>query len=666
MSDVFISYARSDQAKARAVAEALRAEGFGVWLDDQLPTHRAYRTVIEEELRAAAAVVVLWSQAAAESSWVCAEADQALAMNKLVQATTDGVLPPMPFNQIQCAHLKGWRGANDHAEWRKALASVQALAGEARSKGRQAPAMPAAAKSGRSPGLGWLLAGGAAGLVLAGVAAAFLWLRPGAQAPSTATKVAVLPFRALGSNAAESSFAAALADEVSGELSDHALSTKASDASPAAEREAALEKMGAAFAVSGTVRTENGHLRVRAFLEDLDSRTVVWSRDFEEPLEREGFLRAEVGNSVLETVYSALQTLGQPGVRLDPQTLSLFLRGTFGSATALTPFAFAESRRAFEEVVKRQPRFGLGHSQLALSLANPRNAATPAQRAYVRSEAEAGIRISPHTAAPSYDALFHLARIETPGDLSAAEDILLRGIKADPDSPFLWMRLCDVALGAGRMAQAVDQCGRAGSLRASNGPIAWRMAQTAYYGGDIDLARQDFKSVVDRHPGYFQGQRQRLDFEAITGDPAIALAILNDPDQRPVILSPVALDAIRSFLEARQAKSGASRAVAASRLKSAYLSGKLAADAFVLYSGTLGYADDAFEALHSVEAEPAASGLLLHPALAGLRRDPRFWREAARVGLITYWRKRGIWPDFCSAPGETFDCQAAARRAQPA
>jgi adenylate cyclase len=55
MSDVFISYARSTEAQARAIGESLRALGFGVWRDDEIPAHRAYADVIEERLAAAKA-----------------------------------------------------------------------------------------------------------------------------------------------------------------------------------------------------------------------------------------------------------------------------------------------------------------------------------------------------------------------------------------------------------------------------------------------------------------------------------------------------------------------------------------------------------------------------------------------------------------------------------
>src|SRR3954468_7404072 len=110
MTDVFVSYARSDEPQAERVADALKADGYRVWRDDELPAHRAYADVIEERLKSAKAVVVLWSAESAKSQWVRAEADAARSAGTLVQATLDGTIPPMPFNQIQCADLSEWNG----------------------------------------------------------------------------------------------------------------------------------------------------------------------------------------------------------------------------------------------------------------------------------------------------------------------------------------------------------------------------------------------------------------------------------------------------------------------------------------------------------------------------------------------------------------------------
>lgn len=128
MADVFISFARADEQAVARIAKAIAAEGFEVWWDAELPAHRDYADVIEEEVAAARAVLVLWSEAAARSQWVRAEADAARNMGKLVQASLDNRLPPMPFNQIQAASLAGWRGEADHPGWRKIRRSLAALA----------------------------------------------------------------------------------------------------------------------------------------------------------------------------------------------------------------------------------------------------------------------------------------------------------------------------------------------------------------------------------------------------------------------------------------------------------------------------------------------------------------------------------------------------------
>jgi adenylate cyclase len=141
MAHLFISYARPEETRAAQVADCLRADGFEVWRDDELPAHRAYADVIEERIKSAAAVIVLWSAEAAKSHWVRAEADTARAAQTLVQASLDGTIPPMPFSQIQCADLKSWSGKRNDAGWRKLVGSVTALAG---SRGQEENARAAA------------------------------------------------------------------------------------------------------------------------------------------------------------------------------------------------------------------------------------------------------------------------------------------------------------------------------------------------------------------------------------------------------------------------------------------------------------------------------------------------------------------------------------------
>ncbi len=134
MTDVFISYSRSIEPQAARIAGALTALGYDTWRDDQLPAHKAYTDVTEEKLRAAKAVLVIWTVEAVKSQWVRAEAEVARLAGTLVQMSLDGAVPPLPFNQIQCADMKGWEGEEAAPGWRKVLASIADLTGGAEAK----------------------------------------------------------------------------------------------------------------------------------------------------------------------------------------------------------------------------------------------------------------------------------------------------------------------------------------------------------------------------------------------------------------------------------------------------------------------------------------------------------------------------------------------------
>ena len=75
MADVVICYAPDNQASARQLADAIRAEGWTVWYDES-PAAGSAGGVTEQILNAKAAVVV-WSASAVASEWVRADANVA-------------------------------------------------------------------------------------------------------------------------------------------------------------------------------------------------------------------------------------------------------------------------------------------------------------------------------------------------------------------------------------------------------------------------------------------------------------------------------------------------------------------------------------------------------------------------------------------------------------
>lgn len=145
MVDVFISYSRHDKDAVARLAQKVEAEGYDVWWDAELPPHKSYGDVITEKIGSAKAAIVVWSETAAQSEWVRAEADVARNQKKLIQTALGDIIPPLPFNQIQFADIGDWQGEDDHTGWRKVMASLKDLCGEREGGGAAAVTAAAAA-----------------------------------------------------------------------------------------------------------------------------------------------------------------------------------------------------------------------------------------------------------------------------------------------------------------------------------------------------------------------------------------------------------------------------------------------------------------------------------------------------------------------------------------
>ena len=84
MSDIFISYASEDRDRAKALAEALKAQGWSVWWDPDIPAGGTFDDVIEEALGKAKCTIVLWSRHSVGSRWVRTEAAEGAERGILV------------------------------------------------------------------------------------------------------------------------------------------------------------------------------------------------------------------------------------------------------------------------------------------------------------------------------------------------------------------------------------------------------------------------------------------------------------------------------------------------------------------------------------------------------------------------------------------------------
>jgi hypothetical protein len=109
MTDVFISYARKDEAIAERLAEALEKLGWSAWWDRRIRTGGRFDRVIEEAIKNAKAVIVMWSEHAVESDWVRGEAYFAVEHRKnFMPVRIDPVILPRRFLTIHTVDITSW------------------------------------------------------------------------------------------------------------------------------------------------------------------------------------------------------------------------------------------------------------------------------------------------------------------------------------------------------------------------------------------------------------------------------------------------------------------------------------------------------------------------------------------------------------------------------
>jgi TIR domain len=89
VADIFISYSKQQPEPTREVAAYLGSQGYSVWWDADLTSGEDFGHVIDRELDAAKAVIVIWTKGSIASKWVRAEARHADRDGKLIPLRTE-------------------------------------------------------------------------------------------------------------------------------------------------------------------------------------------------------------------------------------------------------------------------------------------------------------------------------------------------------------------------------------------------------------------------------------------------------------------------------------------------------------------------------------------------------------------------------------------------
>ncbi|HET7577589.1 MAG TPA: TIR domain-containing protein [Sphingomicrobium sp.] len=146
MARIFLSYAREDNDAAKQLAEDVGGAGHEVWWDQHIQGGSRFSRAIDQALKDAEAVVVLWSETSVESAWVQDEAAEGRDSGRLVPVLLDTCKPPLGFRQFQSVDMSRWRGG-DSAELTALLDAIATTAAPAKTEQKESAAQKHAAAS---------------------------------------------------------------------------------------------------------------------------------------------------------------------------------------------------------------------------------------------------------------------------------------------------------------------------------------------------------------------------------------------------------------------------------------------------------------------------------------------------------------------------------------
>ena len=397
MAELFISYARPDEAAADRFSKALVKAGFEVWRDNQLPATRTYAEVIEERLADAKAVLVLWSKDAAKSQWVRAEADYARNAGTLVQASLDGTPPPLPFNQIRFADMKGATSLEGSESWGVILESLAGLIGTASAKTKK---------------------------------------------PARGVSICVLPFQNMSGDAEQDYFSDGISEDITTDLSKvSALQVIARNTAFQFKGQAidvgdVARQLGVSHILEGSVRKSGNRVRITAQLIDGSTGGHVWAERYDRDLTDIFAIQDELS----EAIVAALK------VKLLPQEKEAIERRGTANVEAYNLYLMARQFwitgnygdvrrdqivvRTTQRAIELDPNYAKAWALLAIAQTSLRYHHGLEGNDGLAA-AETALEIDPSIAEAYSVRARHLAE---KADFDGAKAIIERGLALDPDS----------------------------------------------------------------------------------------------------------------------------------------------------------------------------------------------------------------------------------------
>jgi len=524
-----------------------------------------------------------------------------------------------------------------------------------------------------------IVAGALSALVM--VAAATYRFYVGTAKPATIS-VAVLPFDALnGGGQAQgyaTSISAALVDRI-GEIPLAVLSPTRSFEYSGSSKARAYKELPSTFIIDGTVRSDNGTLRVTVHLDNRESGETLYSQTFEAPEDDALGLtqRAAAGTTDLMRTLSMIDPRKPDQARQMMAFWAAFRNGDMNTGYELA-----------RELAEDSPDRGELQVNLALTAAYSVPAVPLAQRRERFEVAKAAVERASRTV-PREPLLFLARNAQTPpADWAEREAVLRQGMRIDSGNSYILDELGGDLMWAGRLREARPYL--AGAAAHDRGSI-WKtfglladLRLLREWKGASDLVQRDRQLAtrpmeigiltyaafaIAADSGQFDAARQMLD--SPTGQ------LIEPPDvpqlNHAILAARVNEDAAAIAHATAQCRRPENEPLQWMLCILFFAETKQNDDAFALAArvfpdlrgATLAERENTwFAAMDMVNLQGFSMPVLFDLRTRPMRADPRFIDVAERLGLVSYWRTNGP-PDFCTTESAAPICVALSSESNP-
>ena len=276
MADVFVSYARSDKARVAPLVAAIEANGWTVWWDPEISPGQEFDRQIAQELKAATAVLVVWTPHSVESRWVRGEAREGAERGILVPIRFERADLPIDVRTLHTTDFDDW-GEDSHSPQAQEVMRV----------------------------LGTMIARQRALHARTAISAS----RPPASAHGNArVAICVLPFANMSGDAEQEYFSDGITEDIITDLSKvSALAVTSRNSAfvfkgkhvdvPKVARELNVDHV-----LEGSVRKAGGRVRITAQLVNGSSNDHVWAERYDRDLNDIFALQDEISEAIVKAL----------------------------------------------------------------------------------------------------------------------------------------------------------------------------------------------------------------------------------------------------------------------------------------------------------------------------------------------------------------------------